>query len=61
MGCCTAHQAKVKKVAIRKATIKANHLAKIGKIAQPKPTRVKPKKVAAKKVKPCTLCGQRTR
>lgn len=66
MACCTARQAKVKKIAIKKATMKANHLAKIGKIPTPKPTKVKPtkvkpKKVAAKAVKPCTLCGKKTR
>lgn len=63
MACCGKARAHQKRVAIRKATARAVHLNKIGRVAQPKPTKVKknvpPKKVPPPtKTKPCTLCGK---
>lgn len=58
MACCGKARAKAKKIAIRKATINANKLAKAGKLAKPKKKNVKAHVPHATKTKPCTLCGK---
>ena len=58
MACCGKARARAKKVAIKKATVRANQLNKLGKVATPKPAKIKPTKVPAAKVKPCKLCGK---
>ena len=56
MACCSARSLKLKKAATRKATAKANKLAKAGKKIPAK--KVPAKKTPAKKVPACKPCGK---